>query len=122
MSSDMAIISRAQQGIRPARIAEMLGLKPETVHTALSCARRRGVDVPRFNTGRPTGRTQEARIAFPGRILTKLETAAQRRNLTTRELARLLLERVVLDDLVDAVLDDADWLKEACATEENNHA
>jgi hypothetical protein len=50
--------------------------------------------------------TKRVRMQFAESIVAACEGAAQRRNITPCELIQIIMERVVQDDLFEAILDD----------------
>ncbi len=75
----------------------------------LSKARAAGVDIPKFRGGPRMGRAAKV---IPADIAHALEPHAQERGLQVADLVRRLIEAIVEADLVDAVLDDAEWLEQ----------
>lgn len=94
-----AVIALRGQGFSTRHIAGRLGIGVGTV-SALEHSAGRGK-----RTSRPAeqlGRT----VVFPIDILAALGPHAAKRNMHPNSLARLIVETVVDDDMVDAVLDD----------------
>ena len=102
-------VKLARDGLRPADIAEKLGCAPGTIHHYLSRARAAGLDIPKFRGGARMGRAAKV---IPTEIARALEPHAQARGLKVADLVRRLLEETIRADLVDAVLDDAEWLEQ----------
>ncbi len=100
-------VALAREGLRPADIAERVGCAPGTVHHYLSQARANGEDVPRFRGG---PRMRRPVKGIPAHLARALEPHAGRRGLDVATLLKRLIEEIVKADLVDAVLDDAEWL------------
>jgi hypothetical protein len=48
------------------------------------------------------------RVSFPSQTFTECAPHAARRNLSASDLIRLLVERIMQDNLFEAVLDDGD--------------
>lgn len=102
-------IELAQRGMRPGTIAREFGVAPDVIYQLLSGARRAGVDIPRFAGGpfpdaKKNGNQLRVRIA--PRHLPALDRAANDRGISRSQLVSRLLEVLVMDDLVDAILDD----------------
>ena len=99
------VIEMAIAGNPPAEIRRVTKYPKGYIYNTLSNARRRGEDIPRFaNNGGPG--TDLCRVSVPRVLLCRLEAPARKRGLNVRELAQQLLERIVVDDLFNAVLDD----------------
>jgi len=106
-SLDAAVISLARQGVRASDIARRLGETPNRVHSVLHFLRRHGATFPPVRSG-PSPDKQKARLTrLNAEIRDGLEPHAIARGMSVKELALHLLEAVVRDDLVAAVLDDA---------------
>lgn len=103
------IIQLGKEGLSPADINRELGAgNIRTIYSALSSARRRGVDIPR-HSGRKKKTTVEITpdtVAFPPSVLGDLKPAADARGITVEQLARKLIANIIDDNLIDAVLDD----------------
>ncbi|MGS4945175.1 hypothetical protein ACVDG3_06825 [Meridianimarinicoccus sp. RP-17] len=107
MSRAEKIIAEARKGHRPAVIAGMLGCTPHMVHEALSRARKRGIDVPRFSTG-PVPGPLSATVRVSRKTRSLLALQAMRRGGDPHMLAERLLAKIVASDRVLAVLLDGD--------------
>ncbi|MGF7151292.1 hypothetical protein FHS96_004955 [Sphingomonas zeicaulis] len=88
------------QGIPTAQIARAIGISVSTV-SALEAGSSRPRRMPRPSEER--GRT----VVVPTDILDRLGPPAARRGIHPNSLARLILETVVDENMIDAVLDDA---------------
>ena len=95
-----AVCALREQGVSTPEIARQLGVQPKTV-TALehSAGRRRCSPRPAEEMGRT--------VVFPIYVLDALRPHAARRGIHVNTLARLIVETVVDEAMVDAVLDDA---------------
>lgn len=99
-----AVIGLRRQGLTTRAIAEKIGIRESTV-SALEHSARKG------RPGRPSeehGRT----VLFPIDVLNSLSPHAARRNIHVNSLVRRLIECIVDDNIVDAVMGDADFLNE----------
>jgi len=99
------IVAMAIDNVPPREIAPRFGVEVGVVHNVLSAARKSGVTVPLFagTGGRSPG---FRRVEVDGATLQALVDAARKRGTTTVSLARKIIETVVREGLVDAVLDD----------------
>jgi hypothetical protein len=100
-----AVLALRDQRLTTHEIARRIGIPPETV-TALEASAGR----PRGRTPRPAeelGRT----VLFPIDVLDALGPHAAARGMHPNSLARLIVTTVVDENMVDAVLDDADDLE-----------
>lgn len=97
-----AVLALRNQRMSTSEIARAIGINESTV-TALehSAGRRRG---------RAPRRHEELcrTVLFPVDVLDVLGPHAARRNMHPNRLARLIVETVVDENMIDAVLDDAD--------------
>jgi len=123
-----AIIAMALDGVPPGVIEGRLGISRNVIYATLRAARQAGRDIPIFTTSgqlpgpyvheerpkrgaRPaTHRGSGLHVVIPHDALFRLRSPAIARGMTSKELARDIITRVVDDDLVDAVLDDGDTL------------
>lgn len=101
MSNHQQIVTLAKDRIRPMEIAQRLKLHPNTVYDAISKARRRGEDIPRFSKGKvpqvlPPDAPSLRHIAVPVRLFSLLEKQAERKGVTPTEAAQRLLEDALL--------------------------
>jgi hypothetical protein len=96
-----AVLALRRRGLTTREIGTSLGIDPKTV-TALEHSAGRAVRKPR--PAEELCRT----VLFPVEILAALGPHAARRGMHPNQLARLIVEQVVDDRLVDAVLDDAE--------------
>jgi hypothetical protein len=95
-----AVLALRASGLTTRQIADRIGIAENTVTALEHSAGRR-----RLRPKRPAeenGRT----ILFPLRLLDRLGPHAARRNMHPNSLARLIVETVVDEGLVDSVLDD----------------
>lgn len=102
-SRTAAVLAMRQEGLSTSIIAARIGIESNTV-TALEASanrqtrkQRREVELPSWNT-----------VAIDNDVLRALRPHAIRRQVTVTTLARQLLATLADDDLVDALLDDAD--------------
>ncbi len=102
-------VELARDGLRPADIAEKVGCAPATIHHYLSQARANGEDIPRFRGG---PRMRRSVKGVPAHLARALDPHAGRRGMDVATLVKRLIEEIVKADLVDAVLDDAEWLEQ----------
>ena len=102
-SLNAEMIARAKAGAWPCDIAVAMGMEVATVSAALSRARSNGEDIPKFPkiSAGATG----ASLKVPIEIIRQVVPA--RPNMDWRSTVIEILETVVEDDLIDAVLDDA---------------
>lgn len=107
------IIDKAQAGVRPMQIAADLGLPVDEVYGTISYARKRGVPISHFPAGKqgvvklpPELRSATVTLRVDGELLACLEEPARLRGLSDRQLAVRLLDVLVREDMIDAVLDD----------------
>ena len=106
---DRAIVQMAIAGVPPHGIERKIVVARHTIYMVLARARRDGAAVPFFSTaGEPRGKSLSglSRVMVRADIVARLGDAAQRRGVDVERLARRLIETVVEEDLVDAVLDD----------------
>lgn len=96
-----AVLALRAQGCSTRDIANRLDIETKTV-TALEVSATRSRQ--RRSTEDPTGRL----VLVPVDILNSMRRAASRRGLTPNQLARRIVEAVVDEGLIDAVLDDAE--------------
>lgn len=94
-----AVLALRADGLSTRAIANKLAIEPKTV-TALE----RSAERPkrRQRPAEESGRT----VVFPIDVLDGLKPHAERRGIHVNRLARLIVEHVVDDGIVDAVLDD----------------
>lgn len=98
------VVQMAMDGVRPRQIAEKLGRPTEQVQGVISYARSKGWDIPIFPTNICCG-ARKPKFAIKYRTYQALKPLAEARGITPNKLARAIVEHVVHDDLVDAVLD-----------------
>lgn len=99
------IVALALQGTRPAEIAAATGSPIASVYSAVTQARARGIDIPRFTPSPHGGRGRVIRV--PHETFDRLEQVARDRGFrSTAALAAALLDAICDDDLFDAVLED----------------
>ena len=94
-----AVLALRKQRVSTAEIARRLGIEPKTV-TALEYSAGRRQRAPR--PCEEMGRT----VVFPVDILAALSPHAAKRGVHVNTLARRIVETVVDEKMVDAVLDD----------------
>lgn len=90
------------KGLNTRQIAERIGIEQNAV-AALECSARRRRK-PRLSEA--NGRT----VLFPADVLAALGPHATARGISANELARRIVQVAVDDELIDAILDDEDWL------------
>jgi DNA-binding transcriptional regulator LsrR (DeoR family) len=96
------VVALALQKVPRGDIAARLGCSVATVSQHLTRARRAGIAVPA-----PDAACLAAPVVvLPGRCLPGLTRAAERRGMTAEALAARLVDAVVMERLIDAVLDD----------------
>lgn len=98
-----AILKLAQKRLPPKDIAERLGLGRRQVAGSLARLRKNGEAIPEYS--RKCGR-KRCRVPVEPHVHDNLASFADARGCEVSDIAVLILERVVLDGLVDAVLDD----------------
>jgi transposase len=103
------VIAAARSGLRPREIAEGYGgaVSINTIYGWLSEARMAGADVPLFPAGRRPGEGDHRLMPIARSLLPRLEAAAAARGIETRDLVERVLQAVLSDNLIDAVLDDS---------------
>jgi DNA-binding CsgD family transcriptional regulator len=100
-------IRLAREGIPPREIAVHLGCAVATVYHYLNKARHEGTFSGRFKPGGFSA--EKAWTSYLSRDLAeRLRPVAAGRGMTLDDLTRSILTKVAEDNLVDAVLDDAD--------------
>jgi len=92
------------EGYRRHEIAEKLGISEMSVSNARRYANKKGAGLPYFRRTYPPRLTIEMANQ---NCREKLVREAEARGLTTARLAGHILTRVIKDDLINAVLDDA---------------
>jgi transcriptional regulator len=101
-SRTAAVLAMRAEGKETHVIAKALGIPVKAVsaleHSAARYHRDQSASADRIQTV----------ISLPWPVLVKLQPHADRRAITANHLARLLVLAVIRDDLVDAVMDDAD--------------
>lgn len=105
------VLRMASAGVAPAVIAVETGLRPSTVYSQISWARRNGHPIPDLRHGR---RAVERRyVTFAPAEFAPLQLEADRRGLSLQALCERII-RIVADEpaLVTAILDDAEDLPE----------
>jgi hypothetical protein len=96
------VVAMAARGDAPAAIAAAAGCSAQTVYHYAWAARRMGHQIP----ARLPSSARLGLPRLPRDIAAQLGRAAARRGVTAERLARDILEAVIADDLIDAVLDD----------------
>ena len=91
------------QGMSTRQIATRIGIEP-TIVTALEASANRAGRTFRREPELPSWNT----VAIDDDVLRALRPHALRRHVSVSQLARQLLQTLADDDLVDALLDDAD--------------
>ena len=100
-----AVLALRGQGLTTRQIAQRIGIEDQTV-TALEHSAGRNTRKPR-----PVEELQRT-VLFPKDVLDALGPHAARRNMHANHLARLIVSTVVDENMIDAVLDDADELQD----------
>lgn len=96
-SHSAAVVALRSSGLSTAAIAAQLGIAHASVTAFEHSAGRR-----RARPSEALGRT----VLFPTDVLDRLAPHAARRGMHPNCLARLIVETVVDEDMIDAVLDD----------------
>lgn len=96
------IIAMAKQGIPPRDIAPKAQRTVDAIYNVISHARRTGHDIPPLPH---SGRRPKLTNVAPS-LEQKLRAFSEPRGITVKQLVTRLLEIIVADDLVDAILDD----------------
>lgn len=99
------VIQRAMEGIPPRQIADELGMEANQVSCILWYERRKGRDIPHANRG-PWPRQKRIVLHGVQALREGLFDHAEARCLTIEELTTRLIETLIRDDLINAVLDD----------------
>jgi len=86
------------QGLSRRAIASHFGCSPNTISSLLACAQKR--------IYRPNGDAPNRTVLIPTDVLAALAPHALKRGLHANALARLIVETVAEEGMVDAVLDD----------------
>lgn len=102
-SRTAAVHGLRAQGLTTRAIAAAIGIPDNTV-LALECGDRR------IRAIRPTEEMGRA-VLFPVDVLAALGPHAARRGIHPNSLARLIVETAVDENMIDAILDDADELE-----------
>lgn len=102
MTNEQKCIVLAKAQWPPKEIAKEVGLAVTTVYHYLGLARRMGEAIPKFKRG---AHSTTLYVPVPRRLADSLQPIAQKRELTVQELTVCLLDLIVSDDLVNAVLD-----------------
>lgn len=101
MTREQAAVELAKSGLSSRQIAERMGIKPVSVSTWLTRARRNGDDVPINRTP-----TRKYSIILDAEDKAALDAEAAARGMNVAKLSRQILSAVLRDNLIDAVLDD----------------
>lgn len=100
-SRTAAVLGLRQQGLSTTQIADALGIENKTVSALeLGSSRPRREPAPSTMLGRT--------VVIPTDVLDALGPHAARRCISVNSLARLIVTTVVDDNMIDAVLDDAE--------------
>ncbi|WP_375263230.1 hypothetical protein [Palleronia sp.] len=97
-SRTAAVVAFRQTGIPTKDIAARVGVSEGTVAALEASARRQRPKRPAEANGKT--------VLFPNDILDRLRPHAERRGTTQNELARRIVETVIDENMVNAVLDD----------------
>jgi hypothetical protein len=114
-SRTAAVLALKADGLKPAAIAEKIGISVAAV-AALECSARRWAGARSRNPD--VCRT----VLVPLGILQRLAPAARARGLRRETLAELIIETAVEDGLVDAVLDDGNGGRRSSSETEKTRA
>lgn len=93
-SRSAAIRDMLEQNVERTEIAKQLGV-PLTRYTALQCSALRSVN-----------KRERPAVPLSKDMLEKARRTARRRDMTVNDLIRQIVEVVISEDMVDAVLDD----------------
>lgn len=100
-----AVLGLRRVGLSTDEIANRIGIEPKTVtaleHSALRSSKRKA------RPAEEHGRT----ILFPIDMLDRLRPHAARRGIHVNRLARMIVETVIEEGLIDSVLDDLDEIE-----------
>jgi hypothetical protein len=97
-----SVVALALKRVPRAEIAARLGCSVATVSQHVTRARRSGIAVPPPDPACVAAPL----VVLPGRCLPGLTRAAERRGMTAEALAARLVDVVVMERLIDAVLDE----------------
>lgn len=101
-----AVLALRSQRKSTGEIARLIGIKEKTVlDLEYSAGRRKRQSRPSEEFGRT--------VIFPLDLLARLGPHAAKRGIHVNHLARLIVETVADEGIIDAVLDDADAVAEA---------
>ena len=103
---DAAIVAAAMAREPTAAIARRFCISKNRVANILCLARKAGKPVPRLRVQGVRRAAVDASVAVTPVTLERLQSPADRRRTTPVDLARLIVETVAREGLVDAVLDD----------------
>lgn len=108
--STPAVLALARLGYPPRIIRQQLpDVTIPQINNCLKSARRNGIDLPPLPSRHPGGRRGGAHaVTLGGQLFAALAPPARRRGRTVNELVRKILDVLVAERLIDAVLDDAD--------------
>lgn len=105
------VIARAMAGMPPVRIHLEFHdrLRLSTIYQILSAARKRGHAIRRFPpTPRPSSGIVARVVVWEGAMIARLRAAAERRDVSPSALVGRIVETVLAEDMIGAVLDDGE--------------
>ena len=103
-SLDASVSGLATQAVPAREIARRLGVTAQRVHSVLHYLRRHGAVFPPVRLGKPCG-PQGAQLTRVN-AETRAAPHAIARGMETKALAVRILDVVIRDNLIDAILDD----------------
>ncbi|KJS43374.1 MAG: hypothetical protein VR71_10690 [Roseovarius sp. BRH_c41] len=105
-SLDTPVSALAAEAVPAREIARRLSVTTSRVHSVLHYLRRHGAPFPPVRLGKPCGRQGAQLTRLNAEVRGALEPHALARGVQTKALAVRILEVVIRDNLIDAILDD----------------
>ena len=105
-SLDASVSGLATQAVPAREIARRLGVTAQRVHSVLHYLRRHGAVFPPVRLGKPCGPQGAQLTRVNAETRAALEPHAIARGMETKALAVRILDVVIRDNLIDAILDD----------------
>ncbi|ARE85026.1 hypothetical protein ROSMUCSMR3_03572 [Roseovarius mucosus] len=105
-SLDTPVTELAVQAVPASEIARRLGVTTQRVHSVLHYLRRHGAAFPPVRPGKPCGPQGAQLTRLNAETRAALAPHAIARGIETKALAVRILDVVIRDNLIDAILDD----------------